>query len=319
MEFYMAPLEGITSYIYRRAYEHYFHNIDRYFTPFIVNPKLSAKEIRDLSPENNPGMKVIPQIMTNKSDAFLQVSEEINSLGYDEVNLNLGCPSGTVVSKKRGAGFLSVPEKLDAFLAEIFGKSSVKISAKTRIGISDLEEWEPLLAIYKKYPFEELIIHPRLQKDFYKNTPHMEAYTKAYETIKVPLCYNGDIDSVEKFLQFTKKYPQTNRMMFGRGILKYPNLVAEIKQEPLADKETFQQFHNEIYEGYCSIMSGDQNTLYKMKELWPYLGLSFTNPEKYMKKIKKTQHLAEYQIYVKELFREQELVFNSYVNSNSFL
>lgn len=323
MKFYLAPMEGLTGYIYRRAYAHCFGDIDYYFTPFIVNRKMSSKEINDILPEHNPGMNVVPQIMTNKAEDFLEVTKELEEYGYDTVNLNLGCPSGTVVAKKRGAGFLAEPEKLDAFLSEIYEKSTLRISIKTRIGMDDEEEWEELLNIYQKYPIEELIIHPRLQKDFYKNVPRMGAYAKAAERITVPLCYNGDIDSIESYEAFRKAFPKTERMMLGRGVLKNPGLVNTLRRweesgekkgtmkadlnPPVLTKEKLRQFHDEIYYGYRSIMSGERNTLFKMKELWSYMGQCFTNPEKYQKKIRKAERLSEYESIVGALFYEQEL------------
>lgn len=308
MEFYLAPMEGLTGHIYRRTYQKYFHNIDCYFTPFIVNKKLSSKEINDILPENNPGMRVVPQIMSNNAENFLEVTEEIAKYGYDTVNLNLGCPSGTVVNKKRGAGFLAYPEELDTFLSNIYDKSTLKISIKTRIGMNSEAEWEELLQIYEKYPIEELIIHPRIRQDFYKHPPRMEAYRKALERIKVPLCYNGELHSVEQYQKFTEQFPETKRVMLGRGILKNPGLVDEIKQpEKKLTKETLRAFHDDLRKEYSLVMSGDKNTLFKMKELWSYMGQSFTEPDKYLKKIRKSEHLAEYEVAVAALFREQEL------------
>lgn len=315
MKYYLAPMEGITTYIYRSAYEHHFHNVDRYFTPFVVNKRLSTREQQDLLPEHNKGMDVVPQILTNRAEDFLEVAKEIADMGYQTVNLNLGCPSGTVVAKKRGAGFLALPEELDAFLAEIFEKCPMKISIKTRIGMEDETEWERLISIYQKYPMEELIVHPRTQKDFYKYPPRMDAYEMAESVFDVPLCYNGELNSVEKMRELTERFPNLDCVMLGRGILKNPGLVGEIRKswgeaemtEEAISKETFRSFHDEIYYGYREIMSGDRNTLYKMKELWSYMGQSFTNPEKYMKKIRKTERLVEYECIVASLFREQEL------------
>ncbi len=321
MKYYLAPMEGITTYIYRSAYEHHFHNIDRYFTPFVVNKRLSSREQQDLLPEHNKGMDVVPQILTNRAEDFLEVAKEIADMGYQTVNLNLGCPSGTVVAKKRGAGFLALPEELDAFLAEIFEKCPMKISIKTRIGMTDEAEWERLLAIYQKYPIEELIVHPRTQKDFYKYPPRLNTYEMAEKAFDIPLCYNGEIHSVEKMQEVTERFKNLDCVMIGRGILKNPGLVGEIQKSRGetettenagseacgVSKEIFRSFHDEIYHGYRKIMSGDRNTLYKMKELWSYMGQSFTNPEKYMKKIRKTERLVEYECIVASLFREQEL------------
>lgn len=316
MKLYLAPLEGITTVTYRRAYEHNFGGVDRYFTPFIVNKKLGAREIEGILPENNPGEVLIPQIMSNRAEDFIQVAKEIATYGYDTVNLNLGCPSGTVVSKKRGAGFLAAPEELDAFLSEVYEKCPMKISIKTRIGLEDENEWENLLSIYEKYPMEELIIHPRLRTDYYKAPIRMEAFTKAVEQIKVPICYNGEINSVEDVVRIKEQFPQIDRIMIGRGILRYPYLVRQIRiAEPSADgqnksmvmeeaeiKKRLRTFHDELLEDYGIIMSGERNTLFKMKEIWSYMGESFVGAEKCLKKIKKANHLTDYKIAVNELF-----------------
>ena len=162
MKYYMAPMEGLTGYIYRNAYQKYFHDIDRYFTPFITNKKLDFKVKKDIDPEHNQGMEVVPQILTNDAKGFLDTVEKVKGYGYDEVNLNLGCPSKTVVSKGRGSGFLIHTEELNRFLDEIYAKADVKISIKTRIGKFDADEWGELLRIYNQYPLEELIVHPRV-------------------------------------------------------------------------------------------------------------------------------------------------------------
>lgn len=311
MKFYMAPMEGLTGYVYRSAYQKYFHNIDRYFTPFITNKKMNYKEINDILPEHNDGMDVIPQILTNQADDFISITKELEQYGYRHVNFNLGCPSGTVVAKKRGAGFLALPKELDVFLDKIFSKCTCKISVKTRIGKDTPKEWEHILAIYEKYPLEELIIHPRIQKDFYKYPPRMEAYHYASENSRHSLCYNGNIHSEEAYETFCAEFPDTQKVMLGRGILQNPWLVGELKKSEISDdperKKMLRAFHDEICDGYKAVMSGDRNTLFKMKELWFYMSKCFTNPEKYLKKIRKTERLAEYYVIVDALFREQEL------------
>ena len=196
MKIYLAPLEGITGYTYRRALYNCFGGFDKYFIPFILpNQKghLSTREKKDIMPENNEGMYAVPQILTKNAEDFIQTAETLQEYGYNEVNLNLGCPSKTVVTKGRGAGFLDRPDELDKFLDEIFRKCDMKISIKTRLGMDDPEEFEDLLTIYNKYPLEELIVHARVQKDYYKNTPHLETFGEAVERAKSPVCYNGDI------------------------------------------------------------------------------------------------------------------------------
>ena len=315
MQFYLAPMEGLTGYVYRNAYHKYFPAADRYFTPFITNKKMSSRERNDILPEHNEGMTVIPQILTNQAEDFLSLTKELREYGYDTFNLNLGCPSGTVVAKRRGSGLLAWPNTLDAFLDEIFSSCDCRISIKTRLGTTDTDEWEDLLTVYDKYPLEELIIHPRIQKDFYKFTPRMECYRTAYETSRCSLCYNGDIFSPDDFQNLCREFPDTEKVMLGRGVLQNPWLIGMLRSADPAggeasapDKELLHAFCEDLCAGYARVISGDKNVLFKLKALWIYLGMSFTNPQKYLKKIKKANRLAEYEEAVDALFREQELI-----------
>ena len=310
MQYYLAPMEGITTYIFRRTYHHYFGEIDKYFTPFIASRKINARERNEILPEHNTGFHLVPQILTNRADEFLQIAQTIASFGYRTVNLNLGCPSGTVTARRRGAGFLGIPKELDAFLSEIYEKTPVRISIKTRIGVESDEEWKHLLEIFGKYPIEELIIHPRLQQEQYKGTPHKSAYQHARDKLHIPLCYNGDIDSVQAYTDLLHEIENIPSIMIGRGIIKNPALVCQLKQssDNRRCKILWQEFHNELLENYATVMSGATPVLYKMKDLWTYLSQSFTNPDKYLKKIRKSANFAEYKSAVNSLFQEQELL-----------
>ena len=307
MKYYMAPLEGVTTYVYRNAYHHYFTPMDKYFTPFIVphkDKKFNTREIKELSPEHNKGLYVVPQLLTNNAEDFMKTAKDILEFGYEEINLNLGCPSGTVVAKKKGSGFLQYTEELDEFLDTIFQKADFKISIKTRIGKSDPEEFYRLMEIYNQYPLEELIIHPRVQTDFYKNKPNWDIFKDAVSLCKCPLCYNGDIFTKEDYERFKQEFPFVDTVMIGRGIIKGPGLLGEIEKGESLSIEQLEKFYDELYEGYKQISSGERNTLFKMKEMWSYMGGLFESPEKILKKIKKAQHLKDYDQAVERLFHE---------------
>ena len=312
MKDYMAPMEGVTNYIYRNAYHQFYHPMDKYFTPFISakpNKRFSDKEIREVSPENNKGMYVVPQILTNNGDDFLETARILKEdFGYKEVNLNLGCPSGTVTAKGKGAGFLGEPEKLKSFFDRIFSKCEMEISVKTRIGTDYEEDWEELLKIYKSFPIKELIIHPRLLKDYYGNIPRLEAFIKAQKELPIPLCYNGDLFTKEDYEQTSSALSGTDTFMFGRGIIKKPWLLSLIRDGEKPDKKKLREFHDSLYCEYQKILSGERNVLFRMKELWSYMAPSFTNYEKYAKKIKKAQNLRSYYEAVEMLFSSQELI-----------
>lgn len=305
MQFYLAPLEGITGYIYRNAYHRHFRPMDKYFTPFLVPHSkrgFNAREMKEILPEHNEGLYVVPQILSNNAADCLQTIGKLKQFGYEEINLNMGCPSRTVVSKYRGSGFLARPEALDAFLEEVFAKADVKISVKTRIGRDEPEEFYEILDIYNKYPMEELIIHPRVQKDFYKNHPNLSMYEYAVKESRNPLCYNGDLFSAEDYERFTKRFPQTEKVMLGRGIIRNPGLVDKIENSGEVNAQKLRGFHDEVYEGYREISAGDKQMLFKMKEFWSYMIELFPECKKTAKKIKKAETVTAYEAAVKELF-----------------
>lgn len=310
MKLYLAPLEGITGWIYRSAVHECFGGFDKYFVPFIRPNQMghfSAREKKDILPANNEGMRTVPQILTNRTDDFLRTAVKLKEYGYEEVNLNLGCPSKTVVTKGRGSGFLAEPERLEAFLDEVFEKCPIRISVKTRLGMEDASEFVKLMEIYNKYPMEELIIHPRVQKDFYRNTPDLDTFAQAFAVSCNPVCYNGDITSPGDVRKLTERFPDLDCVMMGRGILADPSLARQLTGGRRADKEELRRFHDLLYAGYCREMSGDRTILYKMKELWFYLAPIFADSKKYAKKIKKAEKCVVYEQIIDEMFEKEEL------------
>lgn len=311
MKYYLAPMEGITGFIYRNAHNKHFGNIDKYFTPFLVpneSTSFKTREFRDVLPEHNEGLNVVPQILTNNSEGFIFTTEKLKKLGYKEVNLNLGCPSGTVVAKNRGSGFLAKRDELDKFLEEIYTMKDVKISIKTRLGKDSPEEFYELMKIYNKYPLEELIIHARIQKDFYGNKPNLEVFKDALKLSNHSLCYNGDIFTVDDYNNIEKEFPELDKVMIGRGIIANPALVNEIKGTSQLDKEILKEFHDDIINKYYEVFRDERNSMYRMKELWGYMNCLFENNKKHIKAIKKSQKLVDYKVAVDNLFRDLDIV-----------
>lgn len=317
MEFYMAPMEGLTGYIYRNAYHACFTPMDQYFTPFIT-PKekvgLSSKEVNDILPEHNRGLHVVPQILTNRAEDFLDVAERLRDYGYREVNLNLGCPSGTVVSKHRGAGFLALTEGLNRFLGTVTEQleaNGMELSVKTRLGVVSTDEFYDLMDIYNRYRLKQLIIHPRLRTDYYKNTPNWEMFRYGFEHSKNPVCYNGDLFTAKDYQQLIIEYPTLDKVMLGRGLIANPGLTGQIKTGKPLDKVRLKEFHQILYDRYREVISGDRNVLFKMKEIWVSMILVFRDSEKYGKKIKKAQRLSEFEAAVSRVFAELEIDENA--------
>lgn len=312
MEFYFAPLEGITSYTYRNLHRKYYSGVEKYYTPFLSpGPEtgLGIRQLRDVIPENNPNILLVPQLLTNRAGDFLKSMEVLGEYGYREINLNLGCPSGTVTAKKKGSGFLYYPQELDRFLDEVFKDRQIwsgefQVSVKTRIGKNSPEEWPELMEIYNRYPLKELIIHPRIQRDFYNNIPNLEVFEDALVQSKNPVVYNGDIFSDRDFRRFRERFPAVKTIMLGRGLIQNPELARALKEErssEIFDKTRLKNFHDELLEQYCDRMSGERNVLFRMKELWFYMIRLFPDHPKVEKKIKKATRLAEYRAAVDEL------------------
>lgn len=328
MNLYFAPMEGITGLVCRNAYEACFSgSIEKYFAPFITattQKAVSVKELRDILPENNRVPYLVPQILANRADAFIKTAEAITALGYREINLNLGCPSKTVVTKKKGAGFLEFPHQVDAFLYEVCDwteKNDIRFSVKSRLGMCDVDEFWELLEIYNKYPLCELIVHPRLQSDYYIKPVHEGMFEKALERSKNAICYNGDISDEIRLQKFATGNPEQTCVMIGRGFLMHPGMGSgrctgttcpEQDTEISAVSEKFAranlwEFHDAVYEGYCDYIQGDKNMLFKMKELWSYIGVNFDENDpgirKSLKQLRKSQSRADYESAIRQLRR----------------
>jgi tRNA-dihydrouridine synthase len=308
MRYYLAPLEGITTHIYRREHALMFSGADKYFAPFVVACQtcgLKGRELRDILPENCRGYKLVPQLLSNDVPSFISAAEQIAGLGYSEVNLNLGCPSGTVVSKKRGAGFLSVPDELDAFLGGVFSGVGIAVSVKTRIGLESGEEFERLLGIFGRYPISELIIHPRVRSDFYNGKPDMGVFSRACERIPVPVGYNGDLFSSADCGRLSADFPGVSSAMLGRGVIANPALIRSARGGAALSAAEFREFHDRLLEAYRRDYSGDRNVLFRMKELWYYMAALFPGSGRELKAINKTQNCADYILAVDTLMRSR--------------
>lgn len=310
MKLYFAPMEGITGYLYRNAHARYFGGVDKYFMPFLSpnkNHKWKSRERNDFMPEHNRDLCVVPQILTNRAEDFLWALSELEEAGYPEVNLNLGCPARTVVSKGKGAGFLARREELNTFLDKIFSAGEIGISAKIRLGMEDPWEILELIPIFNQYPWTELIIHPRVQKEFYRGKPHLDVFAEAARLSRAPVCYNGDLFSEAEVLRFQEQFPSIGSVMMGRGLLANPGLARKIQTGEEMKKDRFREFHDAVYHGYQELFYGDRNVLFKMKELWCYMIRMFSDPEAYAKKIKKVERFQDYEAVIDALFTERKL------------
>ena len=303
MNIYFAPLEGITGHIFRNAYNEIYGHIDKYFAPFISPSEkcpITPRERKEVTPENNQGFYLVPQILTCRSEHFIEGARELQAMGYTEINFNLGCPSGTVCAKGKGAGFLPETFALQKFLDDIYSyaeSDGVKISVKTRLGYFNPDEFYDLVDIFNKYPVSELIVHPRIKSDFYKGEPRKEYYAYALEHAKCPLVYNGNIFTVKDYDEYSSSFGVSlDPVMLGRGLISDPSLADKLKGFTAeTDFAKFRRLHDTIYHEYQKVISPDINVLYKMRELWSYWQTLFDGKERDIKRLLKAKKYEEYE------------------------
>ena len=284
MRYYYAPLEGITDATFRRLHHKYFPGVDRYFMPFIsptIHRCLTNREARELPKADSEGFCAVPQLLGKNVEDMLWAVEVCRDLGYDEVNINLGCPSGTVVSKGKGSGMLSDIYALDEFLSAIYEKAVLPVSLKTRIGVNDSDNWERLLEIYRDYPVKELTVHPRIRKAFYKGDCDMEAFAKAVESSPFPVCYNGNVTSIADAEAIAARFPTVESIMIGRGLVADPGMLCGG-----TDRQTLKAFLNELSDTYCTGFGSKRNAIYRMKDNWHYLIALFEGSDKLWKEMR---------------------------------
>ena len=284
-----APLEGITDAVFRRTHAAFYPGVARYYTPFIsptMHHIFTSRELRELAPENNPGLELIPQLLGRNEYDLLWAANELADMGYTEMNLNLGCPSGTVTAKRKGAGLLAYPEELDSLLERLFSAAPLAISVKTRLGMTSPEEFDRILSIYNKYPIRCLIIHPRTREDQYKGTVHLDAFEKALSGTSLPICYNGDLFTPEDVLRFHARFPAVNDIMIGRGLIADPAMIVRM-QGGLSEPETLRAFHDTLCEEYIRVFGDKNSSMHRMKAIWAYwiprLGISENEKKRLVK------------------------------------
>ena len=311
MRYDFAPMEGITGALFRRLHHQFFPGVDRYYMPFLSPTRdhvFTPRELREILPENNPDAEVILHLLTNVPEDFLWAAGELAAMGYQTVNLNLGCPSGTVVAKGKGSGMLADPSALDAFLDAVFSRAPCAVSVKTRLGLSDPEEFGPLLEIYNRYPLAELIVHPRVQKDGYRHPVRLEAFAPILAASRHPVCFNGGLVTTQDCRDLVGRFSGICGVMIGQGLVANPALVRQIRGGPGADRETLRAFHEALFGGYSQLFGSAHNAMMRMKELWAYLIRLFRDSGPYAKRLRKARDPQTFSQAVDAVFQELELL-----------
>lgn len=299
MRYYYAPMEGITDATFRRLHHKYFPGVDKYFMPFIsptIHRTLTHREARELPRADSVDFAAVPQLLGKHVEDMLWAVAVCADLGYDEVNINLGCPSGTVVSKGKGSGMLSDLDALDAFLEAIYAKAVLPVSLKTRIGVNDSENWEKILEIYRRYPVKELTVHPRIRKAFYKGDCDLTAFARSVENSPFPVCYNGNVYSLADAEAIAARFPTVESVMIGRGLVADPGMLAGS-----TDRQTLKAFLSELSDTYCIVFESKCNAIYRMKDNWHYLISLFEGSDKLWKEMRKSTDYDRFMAIANEI------------------
>ena len=305
MRYYFAPMEGLTDSIYRRLHNAHFSGVDSYYMPFLsptIHRSLTHREDRELPFADTVPFRAVPQLLTKVPEDFLWAAQVCMDRGYDEVNLNVGCPSGTVVSKGKGSGMLRDVDRLDRFLDVVFQSSPLPVSIKTRLGLEQVEEFYPLLEVYNCYPIKELTIHPRVRKQFYSGSVDMELFRFAVRHSRNPLCYNGDLTSMAEIDAVAREFPALESVMIGRGLVADPGMLCGG-----TDVKALESFFDALLEEYTAAFGGSRNAMFRLKENWGMLHDRFEDSDKLWKRLRKTTDLEEYKAITAEIFATLEL------------
>ena len=305
-----APLDGITKVVFRRVWAAHFGGADRYFIPFFSPTDqhiLTDRDRREIDPANNGGLPLVPQVMTCRAKDFLWAAEVVADMGYTEVNLNLGCPSGTVTAKGKGAGFLAKPEELDRFFDQVFSKVRMPVSVKTRLGIQEPEEFARLLEIYNRYPIACLTIHARVQKEKYRGPVHLDAFAQALAESRNPVCYNGDLRTAAEVEALSQRFPSVEAVMIGRGAVADPALLRKLRGGPAATKEELQAFTQDLYRAYQAFYGQVGTAAQRKREVWVYLIHLFENGGRLSKELRRVKNPGEYESVEAAIFRDLSL------------
>ncbi|MCI8400340.1 MAG: tRNA-dihydrouridine synthase family protein [Oscillibacter sp.] len=305
-----APLDGITKLVFRRTWAQFFGGVDRFFIPFFSPTDqhvLTPRDRREIDPAVQNGLPSVPQVMTCQAEDFLWAVKTLADMGYQEANLNLGCPSGTVTAKGKGSGFLARPDDLDRFFDRVFSEVPIAVSVKTRLGCQEPEEFPSLLEIFNRYPIACLTVHPRVRPEKYRGTVHREQFALAMQESKNPVCYNGDVRSVGDVAALRERFPNLEAIMIGRGAIADPALPRRLRGGEPASREELEAFMSALYEAYQAFYSQVEPASQRMKEVWFYLIHLFKDGERLGGRMRRSRGPAAYEALEREIFQELEL------------
>ncbi len=296
----LAPLRGFTDAVFRNVFQRHFQGIDEAVAPFVTSIKgrrIKPSHLQDLAPDENDGMPVVPQILSNHPDEFIYLANTLVDMGYREINWNLGCPYPMVAKKMRGSGLLPHADIIDRMLERILYQFAGNLSVKTRLGRFSADEIEPLFAVFNRYPLSRVIVHPRTGVQMYAGNVDLRAFASCLACIEHPVVYNGDINDLAIFQTLKSRFPAVSGWMLGRGLVANPFLAEMIQGETrhiCHGKARFAKFHEALVDGYGHRFCGSGHVLNRMKGFWRYFADGFEDGRRILKRVRKTRSLERY-------------------------
>lgn len=311
IKIYQAPLQGFTDFTFRKVFSETFGGVDKYFIPYLSYGKgreIKKSQLREVFPENNGAFPVVPQVLFSDENELFDLVGILVGYGYQEINLNLGCPYPMATNKGRGAAWLEKPDVLNQVLQQLFANNfPAKFSVKMRAGMTDDQDAKAIFEVLNRFELEEVIFHPRTASQMYSGRANPQLFAEALELVKHPLVYNGDLLSESDLQELKGLLPEQDVWMIGRGLLINPALAAQLKgeaAEPKALRKRLKEFHDLLLESYSDRLDGAGHILMKMNQFWSYFSESFENPHKAMKLVKKSSNMLKYNAAVVEIFRD---------------
>ena len=271
---HFAPLQGYTDDVYRRLHHELIGGIAYYYTPFVRMEGVRSKDMRDIRPEFNEGVPVVPQIIVKSMKEFDYLVGIVEEKGYTRIDLNMGCPFPLQAKHGRGSGLLAHTDIVSEVSEAIKAHPHIRFSVKMRLGWESSEEWKLVLEILNDTPLTHITLHPRTGIQQYKGEINNEAFEQFYEACQHPIIYNGDLTTIAQLHEMEERYPRLAGLMLGRGLLACPTLAKEYTEgKELTHEErihTLRTLHAKLMEQYAQIVKGDAQLHSKMRPYWEY-------------------------------------------------
>ena len=286
-----APLQGVTDNVWRMAQHSVFGGVDAYYVPFmrVEHGEIRRKDLRDVEPERNAGTTLIPQILACQPDHALMMVDALKQMGYNRIDINLGCPFPPIALHRKGSGMLAHPELAEALFKALATVDGVEYSVKMRLGWDRNDQWRDILPLMDIIRPVGIAVHPRTGKQQYKGELDMEQFEALLAASPWPVIYNGSLRTPGDIEEIVGRYPCLAGVMLGSGLAANPGMFA-----PDATAKDYRRFHDLLVDGYTEQLNGGEAQLVRhLQDIWQTF-LPGTD-HKLFKAIRKSRTLDQYQ------------------------